>query len=181
MTKWKCEICGNGFENFHAQGFDHKIYCPLCYFKKENQELKKQLEEYKKDIEDLDNQKQRAFENMQLNQLKVCNIARQQKEFIKCLKDMYHINIENDKELDKLKTQLEGVDYTVIPNSDIKPLIDKFRTQQKEFIKYLEDEINKWHYNYDSYNYKYEVEEPTAEELANEILQKYKEIIGSDK
>ena len=44
MAKWKCEICGNEFENFHAQGFDNKIYCPLCYFKKENEELKKQLE-----------------------------------------------------------------------------------------------------------------------------------------
>ena len=40
MAKWKCEVCGNEFENFHAQGFDNKIYCPLCYFKKENQELK---------------------------------------------------------------------------------------------------------------------------------------------
>ena len=49
MAKWKCEICGNEFENFHAQGFDNKIYCPLCYFKKENQELKKQLEEYKEE------------------------------------------------------------------------------------------------------------------------------------
>ena len=54
MAKWKCEICGNEFENFHAQGFDNKIYCPLCFFKektnrleKENQELKKQLEELK--------------------------------------------------------------------------------------------------------------------------------------
>ena len=40
MAKWKCEICGNEFDNFHAQGFDNKIYCPLCYFKKENKELK---------------------------------------------------------------------------------------------------------------------------------------------
>ena len=45
MSKWKCEICGNEFENFHAQGFDNKIHCPLCFFKRENQELKKQLEE----------------------------------------------------------------------------------------------------------------------------------------
>ena len=44
MSKWKCEICGNEFENFHAQGFDNKIYCPLCYFKKENQELKQNAE-----------------------------------------------------------------------------------------------------------------------------------------
>ena len=34
MSKWKCEICNSEFENFHAQGFNHKIYCPLCYFKK---------------------------------------------------------------------------------------------------------------------------------------------------
>lgn len=34
MAKWKCEICGSKFDNFHAQGFDNKIYCPLCYFKK---------------------------------------------------------------------------------------------------------------------------------------------------
>ena len=34
MSKWKCEICGSEFENYHAQGFDNTIYCPLCYFKK---------------------------------------------------------------------------------------------------------------------------------------------------
>ena len=42
MAKWKCEICGNEFDNFHAQGFDNRIDGPLCYFKKENQKLKKQ-------------------------------------------------------------------------------------------------------------------------------------------
>ena len=54
---------------------------------KENQELKKHVEEYQKDIKDLDNQNKRAFENMQLNQLKVCNMIKQQKEFIKYLED----------------------------------------------------------------------------------------------
>ena len=44
MSKWKCEICGNEFENFHAQGSDNKIYCPLCYFKKENKILKENAE-----------------------------------------------------------------------------------------------------------------------------------------
>lgn len=48
MAKWKCEICGNEFDNFHAQGFDNKIYCPLCYFKKENQELKEENKQLKK-------------------------------------------------------------------------------------------------------------------------------------
>ena len=44
MSKWKCDICGNGFDNFHAQGFSGKIYCPLCYFKEENERLKKRNE-----------------------------------------------------------------------------------------------------------------------------------------
>ena len=34
MSKWKCEICNSSFENFEARGFDNKIYCPLCYYKK---------------------------------------------------------------------------------------------------------------------------------------------------
>ena len=50
MSKWKCEICGKEFDNFHAQGFDNKIYCPLCYFKKENQELKLELSGYRQAI-----------------------------------------------------------------------------------------------------------------------------------
>lgn len=45
MAKWKCEICGSGFDNFHSQGFDNKIYCPLCYFKKLSADL--QVENYK--------------------------------------------------------------------------------------------------------------------------------------
>lgn len=34
MSKWKCGICGSEFDNFHAQGFEGTIYCPLCYYKK---------------------------------------------------------------------------------------------------------------------------------------------------
>lgn len=44
MAKWKCDICGNEFDNFHAQGFSGKIYCPLCYFKEESERLKKRNE-----------------------------------------------------------------------------------------------------------------------------------------
>ena len=78
-------------------------------------------------------------------------------------------------EYDKLKKQYEKVlnDYCRLDAYN--------RTQQKEFIKYLEEEISKWHYNYDSNTYEYELEEPTAEDYANEILQKYKSTIGDDK
>lgn len=53
MAKWKCKICEKEFENFHAQGFDNKIYCPLCYFKKENQQ-KEFIEYMNKTIEELE-------------------------------------------------------------------------------------------------------------------------------
>lgn len=92
---------------------------------------------------------------------------------------IFDLTLENDElrlKNQELKKQVEnykklGFKYLQDKNNDLE-------TQQKEFIKYLEDEINKWNYNYDSYNYEYEVEEPTAEELANKILQKYKSIIG---
>ena len=82
------------------------------------------------------------------------------------------------KENQELKKQLENK-YEKIGTLTGELLYEentKLINQQKEFIKYLEDEINKWNYNYE-----YEVEEPTAEELANKILQKYKSIIGDDK
>lgn len=72
-------------------------YCAYVNLAHRYSELKKQVEEYQKDIKDLDNQNKRAFENMQLNQLKVCNMIKQQKEFIKYLKgkiNFYKINTQ---------------------------------------------------------------------------------------
>ena len=78
MAKWKCEICGNEFDNFHAQGFDNRIYCPLCYFKKENQELKKQLTTYQILHRDC------KVDNLK-NISKIEEMETQQKEFIEYL------------------------------------------------------------------------------------------------
>ena len=50
MSKWKCEICEKEFENFHAQGFDNKIYCPLCFFKEKINRLEKENEQLKDKI-----------------------------------------------------------------------------------------------------------------------------------
>lgn len=79
------------YNKYYIQGSDHYLIPrdELKILLRENQELKKQVEEYQKDIKDLDNQNKRAFENMQLNQLKVCNMIKQQKEFIKFLEDNY--------------------------------------------------------------------------------------------
>ena len=96
MAKWKCEICGNEFDNFHAQGFDNKIYCPLCYFKKENQELKLQLkgtthcfdeEEHEKLKKQLEEKSKEINRNKTLNFINKVfkentKLENQQKEFI---------------------------------------------------------------------------------------------------
>ena len=55
MSKWKCEICEKEFDNFHAQGFEHKIYCPLCFFKEKTNRLEKENERLKDKIEKVTN------------------------------------------------------------------------------------------------------------------------------
>lgn len=76
----------------------------------------------------------------------------------KCLKDMYHINIENDKKLDKKETQ------------------------QKEFIDYLENEKDRLikecsHHYTDSFDRQHAVNEDMYNEVDKNLL-KYKSIIG---
>ena len=51
MSKWKCEICKKEFDNFHAQGFDNKIYCPLCFFKEKTNRLEKENKQLKEVID----------------------------------------------------------------------------------------------------------------------------------
>lgn len=72
MSKWKCGICGSEFENYHAQGFDDTIYCPLCYFKKlykdtelERETLQTQLQQKEnkiKEVREYINNHQLVFE-----------------------------------------------------------------------------------------------------------------------
>ena len=91
----------------------------------------------------------------------------------KAIKDLQQENQELKKQLENKYKKVGTLTSELLYEENTKLI-----NQQKEFVNYLEDEINKWNYNYDSYNYEYEVEEPTAEELANKILQKYKSIIG---
>lgn len=107
----------------------------------------------------------------EFNQIELQYNALKQQKFNELLKE----NQELKKQVEE-RTKMYQNAYDYSQKMEGKTII--LEIQQKEFINYLEDEINKWNYNYDSYNYEYEVEEPTAEELANKILQKYKEIIG---
>lgn len=54
MSKWKCGICNSEFENYHAQGFDNIIYCPLCYYKKLYKRDKKEIDRLNNIINELE-------------------------------------------------------------------------------------------------------------------------------
>lgn len=91
----------------------------------------------------------------------------------------YITNLQQENE--DLKKQLEEVteDYKrMLDNFNVKvDILQRVETQQQEFIKYLNDELkNLEHSRYVSFNRfgEYKLE------FYKEILQKYREIIGSD-
>ena len=139
MSKWKCEICGNEFDNFHAQGFDNKIYCPLCYFKKENQELKKQVEQYQQELEKADSITQSCIfngkEESKISYRKCLNILdkkeAQQKEFIEYLEDLIKQN----------ETVVEVSKYG-LPKNCSKLLIDFYKEILSKYREIIGSDIN---------------------------------------
>ena len=154
MSKWKCEICGNEFENFHAQGFDNKIYCPLCYFKKENQELN---QKYLNAVADYETT---MFEKEQLNSLvNSCQeeIRRLKKQLQERPKEYVFIGNAQNRTRDFINQIIK----------DIK----EFKNQQKEFIEWITLYV-------ELLNNKPDLIEEREIDLLKEILSKYKEIIG---
>lgn len=77
----------------------------------------------------------------------------------------------------KIKKQLEETDRKLFLTKNELDMreksIDNKLNQQKEFIKWLEDYLNLFDYN--------DIEEQAGYDMLEEILQKYKEIIGDDK
>ena len=190
MAKWRCEICGNEFENFHAQGFDNKIYCPLCYFKKENQELKEKLDKYE-NPEDMT-----LFAMWCTEKVKEEN-ERLKKKYENSVSDYETTMFEKEQlnilvnscqeEIIQLKKQVEEKEKKYIPgeyatNEFIKEFDENIllKNHQKEFIEYMTKTIEEL-----------ECEDVDDEEMKGyliqridtfkEILQKYKNIIGDDK
>lgn len=95
-------------------------------------------------------------------------------ELKKQVEDLFN---ENRNLRKKLENCMAFEDYKYTLNKKI-----KFETQQKEFIKYLEDEKNRLiketsHYYIDSFDRQHAVNETIYDEV-DIILQKYKEIIG---
>ena len=155
MAKWKCEVCGNEFENFHAQGFDNKIYCPLCYFKKENQELEKQVEEWEHHLkcskEMLERQGQKGNYDY----------------------DEYMLGLYNGTEY--VIAIFETREPNYISGNNVE--FTNNRTQQKEFIEYMTKTIEELECeDVDDEEMKgYLIQRINT---FKEILSKYREIIG---
>ena len=92
-------------------------------------------------------------------------------------------NQELKKQLEEYKEQVHKGLYNVcLPyQTGYNKAIKDKETQQKEFIKYLEDYINSLKKEYGNYVNDNYSEEYGRYYTAKEILQKYKEIIGEDK
>ena len=186
MAKWKCEVCGNEFENFHAQGFDNKIYCPLCYFKKENQELKLELSGYRQAI--LNNKEMLGLKEKNDKLKKQLEEKNKPQIFIDTqdIEERYAEGLYQDyleEENKKIKKQLTT--YQILHRDckvdNLKNIskIEEMENQQKEFIEYMNKTIEEL-----------ECDDVDDEEMKGyliqrintfkEILSKFKKIIGSD-
>ena len=74
VSKWKCEICEKEFDNFHAQGFDNKIYCPLCFFKEKTNRLEKEnarLKEIENKLNFIKNRKNQGASQENINKMAI--------------------------------------------------------------------------------------------------------------
>lgn len=85
---------------------------------------------------------------------------------------------EYQKELEKADSITQSCIFNGKKESEISyrkclNILDKYKTQQKEFIEYLENYLNLFDNT--------DIEEQASYDTIEEILQKYKEIIGDDK
>ena len=130
----------------------------------ENQELELELSGYRKAI---------------LNNKEMLGLKEQNQELKKQLEEYIKQNMKLKDELfDKRKEYQDTY-------KDVRIEIKEYKTQQKEFIKYLEDEKDRLarecsNIYEDSLGHTRLVNEDKFNEV-NDILQKYKSIIGCDK
>ena len=106
---------------------------------------------------------------------------KEQKVLWKYIKELQQENQElkkqlsNDHQIKMKRLQQE--------NKELKQQISnshQIKNQQKEFIEWLEDEIDKCKYGEENYADGDDMSYHNENELRKEILSKYKEIIGSD-
>ena len=119
-----------------------------------------------------------------LNGIDLLNIIeflqKDRKQWINQFTQTHNESVEIQKENNELKKQLEN--YKKLGFKHLQDKNNNLENQQKEFIKYLEDEKDRLiketsHYYIDSFDRQHAVNEDIFDEV-NDILQKYKSIIG---
>ena len=160
----------------------NELLARIDLLEKENQELKKHLkvpkdcnlktlEDYKSYYEDTT--RKQILEDTYIEYCAYVNLAHKYSK----LKKWIDSEIENRDSEDLLKLYVELQEE----NEKLLSRIRGLKSQQKEFINYLEDYINSLKKEYGNYVNDNYSEEYGRYYTAKEILQKYKEIIGDDK
>ena len=151
-TEIKQEIEQIGYKEFYRYYKEKDVY--IKQLQQENKILKENAENNDKVVDKVN------WENMLLK--------KENQELKSQLKGTTHCFDEEEHE--KLKKQLEELKEE---KQEWINLLDMFKNQQKEFIKWLEDYLKLFD-NMD-------IEEQISYDMIEEILQKYKEIIGDGK
>ena len=130
----------------------HELLQLIEQLQQENQELKLELSGYRQAI---------------LNNEEMLGLKEQNEELKKQLEEYIKQNMKLKDELfDKRKEYQDTY-------KDVRIEIKEYKTQQKEFIKWLEDYINLFD--------KKDIYEEGSCDMLEEILQKYRSIIGDDR
>lgn len=112
------------------------------------------------------------------------------KQWINQFSKIHNESVEIQKENQKLKQQLDKYENEPLTNkisridSIVSNIYSQNKTQQKEFIKYLEDEIKQINpkiLDDGELNLRLDDIKYTQYLIYKQILQKYKEIIGDDR
>lgn len=109
---------------------------------------------------------------------KMARLINENQELKKQLEDYIKSNMELKEELSNKRKEYQDT------YKDVRIEIKEYKTQQKEFIKYLEDEIKIYENDIQNFKKDYKVYFSLINDLRvskakiEEILQKYKEIIG---
>jgi hypothetical protein len=188
--KRKTPYCPTSMECMATE--DMPYYQNRMMLLKENQELKEKLDKYE-NPEDMTlmmmwcTEKVKDENEKLKKQLEELERGKWVKDSRKQIENKLIEGIDNTEILGNILNYLDSL-YLSIDNQLYK--IKEYKTQQKEFIKYLEDGIKQYtpslrwkHYNEDGFN-DYDVENPSCikvqptDKIFKEILQKYKSIIG---
>ena len=197
-----------------GDNYDFKLYEMGISALKEIENLQQENKQLKEDYDRIYNENCKLREEHNINDISLLDENEKLKKEIdillnvqeECEKSLYKIrelkkelnkvNEENKKLKEQIKIYEDPEDLTLIfmyCDIEAKDKIKELKKQQKEFIKYLEDEIKqntpylRWkHYNEDGFR-DYDVENPCGivmqpiDKIYKQILKKYKEIIGGNR